>query len=293
MRKILITLTGIELSLLLLFLGWMAFVVPHLQNPLPRIEWADDSKPDAREVASALATPPAHLHDPFWQRLYHWQSLIAGLLAFAGGLGALGAAFVGANAIREQTRETAQATRDAAEQQVKAMRCQSADALDAVQKQIKAEHQKAEAERDFKKKENNRLHCNAAQAMSAELDSLVDIIDKFEMIKFYRNPPSASGGGLIIAKLYPFPTNFPIFHENIREIGSLPGVYPHTITEVYMLAFRVRDVINSISIHEFTDGQADSFLVLAKRISEDLYILRNTAKTAANTLRSYAAAGGE
>ncbi|MFS2014000.1 hypothetical protein ACCD06_29730 [Azospirillum sp. CT11-132] len=80
-------------------------VIYYFQTDLPT--WLPahpiESSHDAREIAEALSTPPTHLSSVMRFNLYHWQTLIAGFFAFFGGLSALVAAYMGAQALREQT----------------------------------------------------------------------------------------------------------------------------------------------------------------------------------------------
>ncbi|MCM8736640.1 hypothetical protein M5E06_21160 [Azospirillum sp. A1-3] len=93
MKKITPSLSGIELALLILGAVFLLFAWPFLSEALPPLKWELPSSADAREIASALSTPPAHLQDPFWQRLYHWQGLIGSIATFLGGAFVLGAAW--------------------------------------------------------------------------------------------------------------------------------------------------------------------------------------------------------
>ncbi|WP_452031967.1 hypothetical protein [Azospirillum palustre] len=93
MKKIAPSLPGIELALLILAVVFLLFAWPFLDEALPPLKWELQSGADAREIAAALSTPPAHLQSPFWQRLYHWQGLTGSIATFLGGAFVLGAAW--------------------------------------------------------------------------------------------------------------------------------------------------------------------------------------------------------
>nr|WP_295827958.1 hypothetical protein [uncultured Azospirillum sp.] len=101
MLRLLISLFGSATAITVITTGVIYFFQTDVPTWLPA--HPIESSNDAREIAEALSTPPTHLMNIMRFSLYHWQTLIAGLLAFFGGLGALAAAYIGAQALKEQT----------------------------------------------------------------------------------------------------------------------------------------------------------------------------------------------
>lgn len=112
MKKCEFNLCGIELAVFVIIIALCVFVYGEFSNQLPQWRATFNSTSDARELASALSTPPSHVQDPFWQRLYHWQTLIAGFLGFLGAATAVVAAWIGARAVIRATEHQVRAEQE-------------------------------------------------------------------------------------------------------------------------------------------------------------------------------------
>lgn len=76
------SLPGLELSALLL----IGLILIFGAEDAPISQSITGSSADAKEIANAISTPPAHLHTFFWQSIYHWQTLITGFFATISGV---------------------------------------------------------------------------------------------------------------------------------------------------------------------------------------------------------------
>ena len=93
MKKIAYTVAGL-LCVAFGPIALLAVAVLHIPAEIPGwlAEYPFDASADAREMAAALSTPPTHLRQPLQYALYHWQTLIAGALAYLGGMAAIAGA---------------------------------------------------------------------------------------------------------------------------------------------------------------------------------------------------------
>ncbi|WP_143272017.1 hypothetical protein [Azospirillum brasilense] len=191
-----------------------------------------DAGADAREIAAALSTPPTHLAQPMQFALYHWQTLIAGVLAFWGGLAAFLAAFVGAQALREQTNRMAHVTREAAQQN-----------LYAIQLQLEAQERRDVRTRQFELQQ-------LASAFHAEISSIHGQAKEKAAIKMFER------AGVSLDEFKKFldvvftDTGRPEVYDSLRDkIGCFPNDTPTKIVKFY-------DSVQglSLSIHNIKSG---------------------------------------
>ncbi|MBK3797889.1 hypothetical protein GAY33_01295 [Azospirillum brasilense] len=215
MKKIANSLSGIELALFIVLGGFLIFLWVNLQGAFPESGKLASSA-DAREIATALSTPPSHLADPFWKRLYHWQTLVAGVLAFIGGLAAVGAAFIGAQALKDQTNKMVAASNNAAEQNLK-----------AIQLQLDAQESRDIRSRNFELQQ-------LATAFHAEVTNIVDQNkDHYEGRMFQKMKGSLEDFNRAFSGIH-VDSNRPEIYDSLRDkIGIFPGEIPRQLVQLY------------------------------------------------------------
>ncbi|WP_137142797.1 hypothetical protein [Azospirillum brasilense] len=137
-----------------------------------------------KEVAKALSTAPDYLAQPTKFALYHWQTLIAGVLAFIAGLSAFAAAAVGATALRDQTNVMARATTEAAETQANALVRQAEEATASVKMQIDDEAQRYAREVSIRRRALFRALLANANIIKRHNKGCVIALDSDEIYDF-------------------------------------------------------------------------------------------------------------
>lgn len=287
MKKIILSLSAVAVGGLLVVLAAVLFIPADVKDWKPTypqgvsVGARDVASVDAREIAAALSTPPTHLAQPMKYALYHWQSLIAGVLAFFGGIAAFGAAFIGSQALRHQTDEMVKATREAAEKQADAVRRQAEENTTAVQAQILA------TEKHIAEEEERRRR-NVAAAISGEILSLIHAIDRREMIDMFGEMVNKARNGKIENISFPVANNyFPIFDAVCQEIGSLPGALPIGIVSFYTRARGIVDTMRGLSNGAYDTKSAESVARIAEAVVEDLKFVREFSPTLILSLESY------
>ncbi|SMH30602.1 hypothetical protein [Azospirillum agricola] len=174
--------------------------------------YATDASADAKEIAAALSTPPTHLVQPMKYALYHWQTLIAGVLAFFGGLSALAAAYVGALELRSQTN----ANRDIAEKNINSV----TDQLDY------QKSKDAAASRDEIK--------GVCRAFHAEVFHLYDRIYRSGIYSYLMKcKPTRAEMRFMTKRVFVDNVEPPMFDSLRNSVGKLPDQIPKQIVVFY------------------------------------------------------------
>ncbi|GAA4247487.1 hypothetical protein GBZ26_08240 [Azospirillum formosense] len=165
-----------------------------------------EASPDAREIAAAISTPPTHMLRPMRFALYHWQTLIAGVLAFLGGAGAFAAAFVGAQALREQTATNAKLVREQYDLQIS---------------------------KEAREKEEEIAQL--ARTLHAEIDHIVKLVELGRAHKKLRGIRHMDAGEIKKFLDNTFEDRVvPEVYEAVRgKIGLMPGEAPRKIVQFY------------------------------------------------------------
>ncbi|MGY0779849.1 hypothetical protein ACW7BC_18320 [Azospirillum argentinense] len=215
-----------------------------------------DASADSREIAAALSTPPTHLQRPLSYALYHWQTLIAGVLAFVGGITAFGAAFVGAHALREQT-----------------------------ERQINFEKERVENDANDQRRQ-------IASALAGEMRSFKEMIEIRTLSKVCAEAANAIRFGFSVPAVADMRGEyFRVFGAIGDKLGLLPVPFPGDVARVYALATSIFDAMQGVNSRKSAPISMMQIADTYEQLSNDFAFLSGCAERLSARLDHYAKTG--